>query len=204
MLDPDFRPRQPRGRAARAAPTAAWMPTTELAAARHPRGPSPPPDPAGRGTQARAEHRGRRSRAGQAPGQGRVAHLRGQQGARPADQADGDRARGHRAPAAAILLETLPNLPHDERAGREERRRQRRSCGTWGEPRPFDFEPKAHWDLGPELGIIDFERATKISGARFAVLMGAGAQLERALINFMLTLHTARARLHARWSRRSW
>ena len=50
--------------------------------------------------------------------------------------------------------------------------------------------PKAHWDLGPQLGIIDFERATKISGSRFAVLMGAGAQLERALINFMLNLHT--------------
>ena len=61
---------------------------------------------------------------------------------------------------------------------------------TWGEPRAFDFEPKAHWDLGPQLGVIDFERATKISGARFAVLMGAGAQLERALINFMLSLHT--------------
>ena len=60
---------------------------------------------------------------------------------------------------------------------------------TWGEPRQFDFEPKAHWDLGPQLGVIDFERATKISGARFAVLMGAGAQLERALINFMLSLH---------------
>ena len=54
----------------------------------------------------------------------------------------------------------------------------------------FDFEPLAHWDLGPKLGIIDFERATKIARARFAVLMGAGAQLERALINFMLQLHT--------------
>ena len=63
---------------------------------------------------------------------------------------------------------------------------------TWGERRTFDFEPKAHLDLGPDLGIIDFERATKISGARFAVLMGAGAQLERALINYMLTLHTTR------------
>ena len=61
---------------------------------------------------------------------------------------------------------------------------------TWGEPRTFDFEPLAHWDLGPKLGIIDFERATKIARARFAVLMGAGAQLERALINFMLQLHT--------------
>jgi len=61
---------------------------------------------------------------------------------------------------------------------------------TWGEARTFEFEPKAHWDLGTELGIIDFERATKISGTRFAVLMGAGAQLERALINFMLSLHS--------------
>jgi len=61
---------------------------------------------------------------------------------------------------------------------------------TWGEPTALTFEPKAHWDLGPQLGIIDFERATKISGSRFAILMGAGAQLERALINFMLTLHT--------------
>jgi seryl-tRNA synthetase len=60
----------------------------------------------------------------------------------------------------------------------------------YGEPRRFDFEPKPHWDLGTGLGIIDFERATKISGARFAVLTGAGARLERALINFMLDLHT--------------
>jgi seryl-tRNA synthetase len=59
-----------------------------------------------------------------------------------------------------------------------------------GEPRAFDFEPKPHWDLGADLGIIDFERATKMSGARFAVLTGAGARLERALISFMLDLHT--------------
>ena len=54
----------------------------------------------------------------------------------------------------------------------------------------FDFTPKAHWDLGPELGILDFERAAKITGARFAVYMGLGAKLERALINFMLDVHT--------------
>ena len=59
-----------------------------------------------------------------------------------------------------------------------------------GEPPSFDFTPKPHWELGPELGIIDFERAAKISGARFAVLMGEGAHLSRALINFMLALHT--------------
>ncbi|MDH4062938.1 MAG: serine--tRNA ligase [Acidobacteriota bacterium] len=89
----------------------------------------------------------------------------------------------------AKILEVLPNLPHPSVA-----------VGTsaadnpvvraWGERRAFDFKPKAHWDLGSELGILDFERATKISGARFAVLLGAGAQLERALINFMLHVHT--------------
>jgi seryl-tRNA synthetase len=59
-----------------------------------------------------------------------------------------------------------------------------------GEPRQFDFEPKAHWDLGPELGILDLERAAKVTGARFAVYWGMGARLERALINFMLDVHT--------------
>ncbi|MEW6319556.1 MAG: serine--tRNA ligase [Acidobacteriota bacterium] len=87
------------------------------------------------------------------------------------------------------LLATLPNLPHASvPAGTSAA--DNAVVRTWGEPRTFDFEPRAHWDLGPALGIIDFERATKISGSRFAVLMGAGAQLERALINFMLTLHT--------------
>ena len=59
-----------------------------------------------------------------------------------------------------------------------------------GTPRAFEFDPKPHWDLGPALGILDFERATRMSGARFAVLLGAGARLARALINFMLDLHT--------------
>src|SRR5207237_4569022 len=59
-----------------------------------------------------------------------------------------------------------------------------------GVPPTFDFEPKPHWDLGPALGIIDFERGTKLAGARFTVLSGAGARLSRALINFMLDLHT--------------
>ncbi len=86
-------------------------------------------------------------------------------------------------------LLTMPNLPHASvpiGAGAADNREVRR----WGEPRAFDFEPKAHWDLGPALGILDFERATKISGARFSVLMGAGARLMRALIEFMLALHT--------------
>jgi seryl-tRNA synthetase len=88
-----------------------------------------------------------------------------------------------------VALISLPNLPHESvpiGKGSEDNREVRRA----GEPRAFDFEPKAHWDLGPALGIIDFERAAKISGARFAVLSGMGARLERALINFMLDLHT--------------
>jgi len=87
------------------------------------------------------------------------------------------------------LLLNVPNVPHQSvpvGASADDNREERR----WGEPRTFDFEPKAHWDLGPELGIIDFERATKIAGARFAVLVGDGAKLSRALINFMLALHT--------------
>ncbi|HEX8410616.1 MAG TPA: serine--tRNA ligase [Thermoanaerobaculia bacterium] len=89
-------------------------------------------------------------------------------------------------------LDTLqlyfPNVPHesvpigrDETANRLER--------EWG-PRPeFDFAPKAHWDLGEQLGILDFDRATKITGARFSILLGAGAKLSRALMNFMLDVH---------------
>ena len=86
-------------------------------------------------------------------------------------------------------LLTIPNLPHESvpvgksSADNVEIRR-------YGTPREFDFTPQAHWDLGPALGIIDFERGTKIAGARFSVLRGAGARLERALINFMLHLHT--------------
>ena len=86
------------------------------------------------------------------------------------------------------IVTTLPNLPHASvPIGRSAA--DNVVVRTWGEPRVFDFKPQAHWDLGPALGIIDFERATKIARARFAVLMGAGAQLSRALINFMLQLH---------------
>jgi seryl-tRNA synthetase len=87
------------------------------------------------------------------------------------------------------LLSTLPNLPH-ESVPVGTSAADNAVVRTWGEPRTFDFEPKAHWDLGPQLGILDFERATKIAGARFAILLGLGAQLERALINFMLFQHT--------------
>jgi len=87
------------------------------------------------------------------------------------------------------LLEGIPNIPHATvpvGKGPGENREIRR----WGEPRRFDFQPKAHWDLGPELGILDFQRAAKIAGARFAVYTGLGAKLERALANFMLDVHT--------------
>jgi seryl-tRNA synthetase len=87
------------------------------------------------------------------------------------------------------LLRRVPNIPHETvpvGRGAEENQEVRR----WGEPRKFDFEPKAHWDLGPALGILDFERAAKIAGARFAVYYGLGAKLERALAQFMLDLHT--------------
>jgi len=86
-------------------------------------------------------------------------------------------------------LLTLPNLPHESvpvgksAADNPEVRR-------WGTPAVMDFEPKPHWELGPALGILDFERATRMSGARFSVLFGSGARLARALINFMLDLHT--------------
>lgn len=87
------------------------------------------------------------------------------------------------------LLSTLPNMPHesvpvgkDESANVEVRR--------WGTQPQFDFEPKDHVDLGTALGILDLERASKIAAARFAILNGAGARLERALIDFMLDLHT--------------
>ena len=87
------------------------------------------------------------------------------------------------------LLAGIPNVPHESvPAGKdpEDNVEVRRV----GQPRQFDFEPKAHWDLGPELGILDLERAAKITGARFALYWGLGARLERALINFMLDVHT--------------
>jgi seryl-tRNA synthetase len=86
------------------------------------------------------------------------------------------------------LLANIPNVPH-ESVPVGGSAADNVVVRTWGAPRAFDFEPQAHWDLGTRLGILDFERATKIAGSRFAVLMGAGAQLERALINFMLSLH---------------
>ena len=104
-------------------------------------------------------------------------------------QSDLEAKRDEAEAAMHDLLAGLPNIPADdvpvgvdERANIEIRK--------WGEPPEFDFEPKDHVDLGESLGILDLERATKIAGSRFAILNGAGARLSRALVNFMLDVHT--------------
>lgn len=104
-------------------------------------------------------------------------------------QSELERLRDEAEAAMHDLLSHLPNLPadevpvgNDESANIEVRR--------WGSIRQFDFEPKDHVDLGEALGILDIERATKITGSRFAILNGMGARLERALVNFMLDIHT--------------
>ncbi|HUQ93006.1 MAG TPA: serine--tRNA ligase [Bryobacteraceae bacterium] len=128
-----------------------------------------------------------------------IAKLR-KQGADTAEQQAEVRAIGDRMAALdeqaksadeefQALMAGIPNVPHESvpvgkgAEGNVEIHRR-------GTPRVFDFAPKAHWDIGPELGILDFERAAKIAGARFAVYWGQGARLERALINFMLDIHT--------------
>lgn len=86
-----------------------------------------------------------------------------------------------------ILL--VPNIPHESvPIGSDET--GNKVVRVWGEPRNFDFEPKPHWEIGERLGIVDFSRGVKLSGSRFYGLKGLGAALERALINFMLDLHT--------------
>lgn len=86
------------------------------------------------------------------------------------------------------LMLGIPNIPHEDAPpGLEED--DNVLIRAEGEPREFDFEPKPHWELGPELGILDLERGVKLSGSRFYVLMGDGARLQRALINWMLDLH---------------
>ena len=87
------------------------------------------------------------------------------------------------------LLASLPNLPHESvPVGKTSDDNQ--EARKWGTPPKFDFQPKPHWELGEQLGVLDMERAAKITGARFAVYWDMGAKLERALANFMLDLHT--------------
>jgi seryl-tRNA synthetase len=128
-----------------------------------------------------------------------VARLR-REGADTSEQQQQNRAMGDRIATLdqqvkavderfSELLEGIPNTPHESvPVGRDaEDNLEVRRVGT---PPAFDFEPQAHWDLGPQLGILDFDRAAKITGARFALYWGLGARLERALINFMLDVHT--------------
>lgn len=87
------------------------------------------------------------------------------------------------------LLLAIPNIPDESvPVGTDEE--DNKEIRKWGEPRDFAFEDKAHWDIGEDLDILDFERGAKVTGTRFTFLKGAGARLERALINFMLNLHT--------------
>ncbi|GAG38754.1 unnamed protein product, partial [marine sediment metagenome] len=89
---------------------------------------------------------------------------------------------------AKILLE-IPNIPHESvPVGEDEK--DNTEIRRWGEPPKFDFTPLPHWDIGEALDILDFKQGAKIASARFTVLKGMGAKLERALINFMLDLHT--------------
>ena len=89
------------------------------------------------------------------------------------------------------VLLRIPNIPHiSTPVGKDEKDNQ--LVRTIGDPTRFDFEVKAHWDIGEDLKILDFERASRITGARFPLYFGAGAKLERSLINFMLDIHTTK------------
>ncbi|WP_036223165.1 serine--tRNA ligase [Mesoaciditoga lauensis] len=88
-------------------------------------------------------------------------------------------------------LLNIPNLPFEKvPVGKDET--ENVEIRKWGEPRKFDFDPKAHWELGPQRNLLDFERASKLSGSRFTILYREAAQMERALISFMLDLHTTK------------
>jgi seryl-tRNA synthetase len=128
-----------------------------------------------------------------------IARLR-KEGADTAELQQRSRAASDRITALAASVEELdaqyremlagvPNVPHESvPVGKSAD--DNVVIRSFGEPPTLDFAPKAHWDLGPDLGILDFDRAAKITGARFAVYFGLGAKLERALINFMLDTHT--------------
>lgn len=89
------------------------------------------------------------------------------------------------------IIKSIPNMTHPSvPVGKDDN--DNPTLRKWGTPRQFSFEPKAHWDVGENLGILDFERGAKVSGARFTFYRGLGSRLERSLINFMLDLHTAK------------
>jgi seryl-tRNA synthetase len=100
-----------------------------------------------------------------------------------------DEELGQKDKTLRDLQLTIPNIPHESVLIGDDSSFNP-VVRTVGENPPLDFEPKAHWDLGPALGILDLDRAAKIAGARFALYLGVGAHLERALVNFMLDLHT--------------
>ncbi|UNL85044.1 serine--tRNA ligase [Priestia koreensis] len=98
-----------------------------------------------------------------------------------------DELKGVEEQLEALLL-SIPNIPHESTPVGESED-DNVEVRKWGEVRDFSFEPKAHWDLGTDLDIVDFERAAKVTGSRFVFYKGLGARLERALINFMMDLH---------------
>ena len=154
----------------------------------------PSSDSRDRGLEARAEHRRRRSRAREASGPGRVRDLCGQQGTRAANPADRNRTRPDRAATHGAADDAAESAARD-RAGGTDGRRQPRCGGTASLP-TFDFEPRRTGSSAPRSASSTSSGRRKCRGSRFAVLMGVGARLARALINFMLDLHTPRARLH--------
>ena len=102
-----------------------------------------------------------------------------------------DETLGKVEETATTFLRYIPNIPHSSvPVGKDET--ENKVVRTWGEPKDPGFPPLNHWDIGEMLGIIDFDRASKIAGARFALMRGAGARLERALMNFMLDLNTSK------------
>lgn len=119
--------------------------------------------------------------------QAAVDEARGKLKGLKAEIRDGEQAQAANEESLQALLLTVPNLP-DDTVPRGVDASENRVVRVVGEPPAFDFEPKPHWELGVALGILDFEAAAKISGARFVVYRGAGARLERALMNFMLDL----------------
>lgn len=103
---------------------------------------------------------------------------------------DDDKIKEIEDKISAVLL-TIPNTPNDSIPdGKSDA--DNKEVRRWGEPTKFPYEPKAHWDIGEDLGILDFATAGKVTGARFTFYRGLGAKLERALINFMLDTHTAK------------